>query len=123
MHLIENRNKELHLKRTTKFCSIADEWLEKLKSRPESQSSYASAKERMATLKQYFAGCLLDQISPRMIANFYKYLGERTHTKAVVTIKKPIKVFLKEQHLTMGNLADDCQLNRLTIRVANKVGL
>lgn len=57
-----------------------------------------------------------------MIQRFYDYLCERTYTKEIVTVKKSINELVEEIHLNKTRLAEECGIDRLTLRIASKVG-
>lgn len=105
------------------FETFAKQWLDRiLKSNPDSYSHYVRSAQALKLLNDYFGRYYLKQISPLMIQRFYDYLCERTYTKEVVTVNKSINELIQEKGLHKSQLAEECGINRLTLRLASNVG-
>ena len=105
------------------FETFAKQWLDRiLKSNPDSYSHYVRSAQALKLLNDYFGRYFLKQISPLMIQRFYDYLCERTYIKEVVTVNKSINEIIQEKGLHKSQLAEECGINRLTLRLASNVG-
>lgn len=105
------------------FEEFSKQWLERLlKRNEESYSYYVQAENSLKVLNPFFGKCLLKQISPLMIQNFYDYLCDRTYIKETVTVKKSIEELITKNNLNKTQTAEDCGINRLTLRIASKIG-
>ena len=105
------------------FGEFANEWLSRILLRNEESYSYYTRAERtVALLNEYFGNCLLTKITPNMVQKFYDSLCERTYGKEIVTVKKSIYDSVDEETINKTKLADECGIDRLTLRRATKVG-
>ena len=105
------------------FGEYSAQWLERLlKINEESYSYYVQAKNSLKIINQYFGNCLLKKISPIMIQNFLDYLCDRTYIKETVTVKKSIEELITKNNLNKTKTAEECGINRLTLRLATKIG-
>jgi integrase len=105
------------------FEEYAKQWHERILLRnKESYAYYVRVTETLKILNRFFGNCLLKNISPIMVQKFCDWLCERTHTKEIITVKKSIFDLITEQGLTKCKLAEECGLDRLTLRLASKVG-
>jgi integrase len=105
------------------FEEFANKWHERILLRnSESYGYYVKADYTLKILNQYFGKCLLRNISPIMIQRFYDWLCERTCIKEIVTVKKSIFELVEEQGLNKTTLAKELGLDRLTVRLATKIG-
>lgn len=105
------------------FGEFSKQWLERiLKRNEDSYSYYVQAENSLKVINQYFGNYLLKQISPLMIQKFYDYLCDRTYIKETVTVKKSIEELITKNNLNKTQTAEDCGINRLTLRIASKIG-
>ena len=105
------------------FGEFSKQWLERiLKRNEDSYSYYVQAENSLKVINQYFGNYLLKQISPLMIQKFYDYLCDRTYIKETVTVKKSIEELITRNNLNKTQTAEDCGINRLTLRIASKIG-
>lgn len=104
------------------FNDFADKWLEELKLREESFGSYSSAKGHLKIIKQWFGKYLLKNITPNIVQDFYNFICSRTYAKNIVTVKKSIADLVSMQNIPQYKVAENCGLNRLTLRLAGKIG-
>lgn len=104
------------------FNDFADKWLEEVKLRDESYGSYSSAKGHLKIIKQWFGKYLLRNITPNIVQDFYNFICSRTYSKSVVIVKNSINELIEKQDLPKYKIADNCGINRLTFRLAGKVG-
>ena len=105
------------------FEEFSKQWLERiLKRNEESFSYYVQAESSLKILNQYFGKYLLKQITPLIIQKFYDYLCDRTYIKETVTVKKSINDLITLNKLNKTRTAEDCGINRLTLRLSSRVG-
>lgn len=105
------------------FGEFSKQWLDRILTRNEDgYSYYARSEYALKILNEHFGNYLLKQISPSMVQKFYDYLCSRTYIKEIVTVKKSINELIEENHLVKSKLAEDCGIDRLTLRLASKVG-
>ena len=105
------------------FDKFADQWLATVKSRgDEGYSSYESAKTHLPLLKAFFGNCLLRNITPMMIQNFYNFLATRTYAKTTVTVKRSIGELLEEHKLNKTTAAKACDIGKPTFAAATVIG-
>lgn len=104
------------------FKDFANKWLEEIKLRNESYGSYSSAKNHLTIINDKLGNYLLRNITPSIVQNFYNYICSRTYSKYIVTVKKSINELLSKQPLSQSHIATECGINRLTLRLAGKVG-
>ena len=105
------------------FEEFSRQWLERiLKRNEESFSYYVQAESSLKILNQYFGKYLLKQITPLIIQKFYDYLCDRTYIKETVTVKKSINDLITLNKLNKTRTAEDCGINRLTLRLSSRVG-
>lgn len=105
------------------FEEFSKQWLDSILTRNEdAYSYYARSEYAIKILNEHFGKYLLKQISPSMVQRFYDYLCERTYIKEIVTVKKSINELITENNIIKCKLADDCGIDRLTLRLASKVG-
>lgn len=105
------------------FGEFSKEWLERiLKRNEESYSYYVQAENSLKIINQHFGHYQLKQISPAMIQKFYDYLCDRTYIKETITVKKSIEELISKNNLTKIQTAEECGINRLTLRLATKIG-
>lgn len=58
-----------------------------------------------------------------MVQKFYDSLCERSYHKEIVTVKKSLYETIDRQAVNKTRLADECDIDRLTLRRATRVGL
>lgn len=105
------------------FEEFANQWLNGILARnEESYCYYVRAKNTIKLLNEHFGRFQLRQINPNMVQRFYDFLGERTFTKEIVTVKKSIYELIEAQGLKKTQVAEACGLDKLTLRIASKVG-
>ena len=105
------------------FEDFAAQWLNRILTRnEESYAYYVRAKSSIELINQHFGNCLLKQINPNMIQRFYDFLCERTYTKEIITVKKSLFDIIEQQHPNKTKLAEACGIDRLTLRLASKIG-
>ena len=105
------------------FGEFSKQWLDRILTRNEDgYSYYARSEYALKIINKHFGNFILKQISPNMVQKFYDYLCERTYIKEVVTVKKSINELIEENHLVKSKLAEDCGIDRLTLRLASQVG-
>lgn len=105
------------------FGEFSKQWLASILTRnEEAYSYYARSEYALKILNEHFGNFLLKQISPSMVNNFYNFLCKRTYIKEIVTVKKSINELITENNIIKCKLADDCGIDRLTLRLASKVG-
>jgi len=105
------------------FAEFANQWAERILFRNnDSYSYYVRAMETLKVLNAHFGSCLLKKISPIIVQKFYDWLCERTHTKEVITVKKSINELVEQKELLKTAVANECGVDRLTFRLANKIG-
>lgn len=108
--------------RNVLFGEFADEWLEEIRLKEDAFSNYTSAKNHLTVIKDWFGNTLLKKISPFMIQKFYNYLCERTYRKSCAYVKKSLKEIVKQSQIPQYKVAEECGINRLTLRLASQVG-
>lgn len=104
------------------FGEFARQWLEEIRLRENSYGSYTSAKNHLGIITEWFGNCPLKQISPMMIQKFYNYLCTRTYKRDIVIVKQSVKELMQERRIPQYKYADECGINRLTFRLATKIG-
>ncbi len=105
------------------FGEYSKQWLERILMRnEESYSYYVRSKYTLEIINSYLGNYKLNQINPSIIQRFYDYLCERTYTKEIVSVKKSILELIDSKNLNKTQVANDCGINRLTFRIASKVG-
>ena len=105
------------------FEEFSNQWLERiLKRNEDSYSYYVQAENALKVIQPYFGKCELRQISPIMIQRFFDYLCDRTYTKETVIVKKSINDLIVSNNLSKTSIANECGLNRLTLRLSSKIG-
>lgn len=105
-----------------RFDEFAEQWLEEIKLREGSYGSYASAKNHLGIILEWFGQYQLKNISPVLIQKFYNYLCTRTYSKTCVFVKKSIKELFDKGKIPQYKIAESCGINRLTLRLASTVG-
>ena len=96
--------------------------MKNFKRNEDSYSYYVQAENSLKILNQYFGKYLLKQITPLIIQKFYDYLCDRTYIKETVTVKKSINDLITLNKLNKTRTAEDCGINRLTLRLSSRVG-
>lgn len=104
------------------FNEFADDWLERIRLKEDAYGSYSSAKNHLRILKEWFGNYLLKNISPILVQRFYDYICSRTYEKTCVTVKQSIKELIVSDKTKCYKIAGSCGINRLTLRIATKVG-
>lgn len=105
------------------FAEFAEQWLNRILTRnEESYAYYVRAEQSIKLINEHFGQCLLKQINPNMVQKFYDYLCERTYTREIVTVKKSLFDICEQQNPNKTKLAEECGIDRLTLRLASKVG-
>lgn len=105
------------------FAEFAKQWQERiLKRNEESYAYYAQAEYALKVLNEYFGRYLLRQITPSIVQRFYDYLCERTYTKYVVTVKRPVTDIIGTQKINKTALARESGIDRHTLNAAMTVG-
>ncbi len=105
------------------FVDYANEWLNNILVRnPESYTYYIRAKENLKIINPYFSKYLLKNISPTLTQSFYDYLCNRTYKKQIVVVKKSILNLMNNEPINHKKLAENIGINRLTLRLASKIG-
>lgn len=106
-----------------KFKDFANEWLDDIiKLGNDSYTYYTRAKGNLAVILPYFGECLLKDITPMQIKNFYTYLSERTYLKQTATVKKSVLELEENQKINKTKVADDLDMARLTLRLGTTIG-
>ncbi len=105
------------------FKDYAESFLqEKIDQKPDSYTYHKRIKDNLDIIIPYFEKFSIKNISPSIIQNFYNYISSRQKESQVIKVKQSINELLEEKGLSKSKLADDTGLNRLTIRIASKVG-
>ncbi len=105
------------------FGEFSKQWLERiLKRNGESYSYYVQAENSLKIINQHFGHYLLKQISPIMVQKFFDFLCDRTYTTETITVKKSIEELIISNNLNKTKIAEECGINRLTLRLATKIG-
>lgn len=119
----ENKSKGVYINDCyITFNEFADQWLEEIRLRGNAFGSYVSAKNHLKILKDYFGKYCLKNITPVLIQNFYNYLCSRTYTKELITVKQSFAELIKNDKLKHYQIAENCGLNRLSLRMTEKTG-
>lgn len=105
------------------FEEFSKEWFDRiLKKNEEGYSYYVRAKNTLPLLNEFFGKYQLKAINARMVQRFYDYLCDRTYTKEIVTVKKSINELIEAQQLNKTQIAKECGIDRLTLRLSTKIG-
>lgn len=105
------------------FEDFANEFLSNLILRKEKSFTYHERiKGNLKIIIPYFKKYSLNNITPKIIENFYSYLLNRTKLVETVSVKSNINELLNEHKISKTALANETGFNRLTIRTALQVG-
>ena len=105
------------------FEEFSTQWLNSILIRNEESYSYhVKAKGVLKILNEHFGRYQLKQINPSMVQRFYDFLCERTYTKEIVTVKSSIYELIEEHGMVKTKVAEECGIDRLTLRIAATVG-
>jgi len=105
------------------FGDFSKKWLNRiLLKNEESYSYYVKAENSLKVINKFFENIPLKHISPVMVENFYDYLRARTYVKETITVRKSIEELIIKNNLNKTRTAEDCGINRLTLRIASKIG-